>query len=183
MTDAQWNLDISPSAAEAYEAMIGSAGAAHGKGARAIGIANLVFTAVFAPLGATLVFWTVGGLFGGASIAALPTATLSVTFFIFAALAIWLSRQTFYIVTNMAVGSTFGPAYQVNITEQGLSIVTGQSRWQSGWGDVAAVCGTKNTIAVVISDIVIAVPRRAFLGPLDAKDALDTMQNWQRAAQ
>lgn len=182
MTDAQWKLDVAPTVPEAYEAMTTIGRASLSRGQRLLLILYSVFVGVFAPMGATMIFWVVIQMSQGISFSDLPTATLPVTFLIFCALSFWLMRQTYLMIAEVSVRSRFGRAYTVTLDAQGITITTLNSRWRTGWEDVAVVRGSKQTVAIGISGIAIPLPRRCFLGPDDASDALGRMREWQEAA-
>ncbi|MEP5029069.1 MAG: hypothetical protein ABJR02_00170, partial [Marinomonas sp.] len=138
---------------------------------------------LFAPVGATMVFWMIMTVLGGIPFADLPAAAIPVTLVVFGGLAFWLSRQGHYLTAKLTAQSRFGRGYEATVNAHGITVVTSSSHWHSGWADVSVVRGGKTTLAVGISGIVIPLPRRAFLGPQDADEALCEMLEWQGAAQ
>jgi hypothetical protein len=183
MSDAHWEFDVSPTTSEAYEAMvIVGRGLLTGQ-TKVLLVAHSIFTGFLAPLGATLVFWIFLQMVGGADISVLRGATLPITLLIFGGIGIWLTRKAHLVMAEASVKSHFGRQYHVYLDSSGITVTTDNSRWHSGWHDVSVVRGGKQVLAVGISGIAIAAPRRVFLGPDDATDALGVMQAWQEGAQ
>lgn len=183
MSAARWELDVAPTAAEVYEAMVVSGRAALRGTHRAILIFQSLFIGFCAPMGATMLMWIIVVVAGGPDFSELPAAAIPVTYLIFGLLTLWLMRQGNFMIAQLTVGSRFGRAQQVILDYSGVTLITAHSRWHSGWGDVALVRGGKKVLVIGISGIAVVVPRRVFLGPLDADDALSVMQEWQEAAQ
>lgn len=183
MSDARWQFDVSPTTSEAYEAMVIVGRGLFTRRAQTLVVAHSIFAGFFAPLGATLVFWIILQRVGGADISALSAATLPVTLLIFAGVGFWLLRKSRLVMAEASVKSHFGRQYHVSLDQSGITVTTDNSCWHSGWYDVSVVRGGKQALAVGVSGISIAVPRRVFLGPDDATDALGVMQAWQESAQ
>ena len=182
MSEERWDLDVAAIAAENYEAMT-TAGRASLRGSHR---ATLIFQSVFigfnAPIGATMLLFILVQSFGGPKFSNLPVFAMPVAYVCFSLVTFWLSRQAYLMVAQMTTQTRFGRAQQVTLDASGITLTTENSRWHSGWADVERVLGAKNVLIVGISGIAIAIPRRAFLGPLDANDALEVMQRWQAAA-
>ncbi len=140
-----------------------------------------LFVGCFAPIGACLFFWAIASGVSGIEFSELPIATIPVTVIVFAILAIWLLRQGHMITARATAASRFGRAYNLLISQDGVTLTTDHSRWHSGWHDVEVVRAGKKTLTIGISGIAIPVPRHAFLGPQDADEALRVMQGWQGA--
>lgn len=183
MSDARWQFDVSPTISEAYEAMVIVGRGLLTRRTKTLLIVRSIFTGFFAPLGATLVFWIFLQMVGGTDISAQRAATLPITLLIFAGVGFWLTRKAYLVMAEASVKSHFGRQYHVSLDSSGITVTTDNSRWHSGWHDVSVVRGGKLVLAVGISGIAIAVPRRVFLGPDDATDALGVMQAWQEGAQ
>lgn len=182
MTDTHWQLDIAPSAREAYEGMVVSGrGLLRGRKHLMV-VLQSVFIGFFAPLGATMMFWIIVQMSGGPAFSALPAMALPITYVVFGWLTFWLMRQSYYMIAQASVASQFGRAYSVLVDHTGITLTTQHSVWRSGWGDVALVRGGRTTLAVAISGISIVLPKRVFLGPDDAAEALTTMQSWHQQA-
>jgi len=182
MSEARWELNVEATAAENYEAMTTAGRAALGGKQRALLIFQSVFIGFTAPIGATMFLFVLLGAFGGATYSDVPKFVMLVAYVVFVLLTTWLARQAYVIVAHMTVASRFGRRQLITLDALGITLVTDHSRWHSGWADVELVCGAKNVLVVGISGIAIPIPRRAFLGPRDADDALETMQRWQAAA-
>jgi hypothetical protein len=182
MSVERWELDVAATAAENYEAMT-TAGRAMLRGWNR---ATLIFQALFvgfsAPIGAVMLVFLLLGAFGGGEFSDVPRFVMPVAYVVFALLTFWLTRQAYFMVAQMTAVSRFGHSQQITLDATGITLVTDHSRWHSGWADVELVRGAKNVLVVGISGIAIAIPRRAFLGPLDANDALGVMQRWQAGA-
>jgi hypothetical protein len=182
MSEERWELDVAATAAEHYEAMT-TAGHAMLRGKH---LATLICQSIFigfnAPIGATMLLFILVHAFGGPKFSDLPIFAMPVAYVCFALLTFWLSRQAYFMVAQMTTQTRFGRAQQVTLDASGITLTTESSRWHSGWADVELLRGAKNVLVVGISGIAIALPRRAFLGPLDANDALEVMQRWQVAA-
>lgn len=185
MSGARWELDVTPIAAETYEAMVLAGGSLIKGRARAILLVQSLFVGFFAPLGATLLFWVVAMGIGRGSpgFNSIMGWGIPVTLALFGLLTFWLSRQIYFNVAQASVRSRFGRTQQVVLDENGVTQTTEHSRWHSGWADVEAVRGGKKVLCICISGIAIALPHRAFLGPKDVDDALAHMQRWLEAAQ
>lgn len=181
MNDARWELDVAPTVRETYEGMIAvGRGSLSGK-QRATLIFQSVFIVFFAALGATMILLVTVQMSTGREFSDLPVFVMPVIHVIFAFFTFWLLRWPYMKAAEATVKSRFGRAQQVILDPSGIAITTAHSRWQSGWADVEAVQGSKAVLAVGMSGIAIVLPRRAFLGPLDANDALEHMRNWQSA--
>lgn len=183
MSDARWQFDVSPTTSEAYEAMVIVGRGLLTRRTKVLLGALSVFRGFCAPLGATLVFWIILQRVGGTDISALRGATLPITLLVFAWVGVWLTRKAHLVMAEASVKSHFGRQYHVSLDSSGITVTTDNSRWHSGWHDVSVVRGGKQVLAVGISSKTIAVPRRVFLGPDDATDALGVMQAWQENAQ
>ncbi|WP_298858154.1 hypothetical protein [uncultured Sulfitobacter sp.] len=183
MSEERWELEVAPTAQEVYEAMALAGRDALRGVHRAILLFQSFFVGFCAPLGATMFFWVIVALMGGPEFSDLPSAALPVTFVVFGLLTFWLMRQAYFMIAQITMRSRFGRVQQVVLDQNGISVSTAHSRWHSGWADVALVRGGKRVLVVGISGIAIPLPRHAFLGPLDAEDALAVMQRWQEAAQ
>lgn len=182
MSEERWELEVTPTAAETYEAMAHVGWALLSGRERALLHLYTVVVCLFAPIGATMIFWVSVQLSGGPAVSDLPGFTIPMSVVVFGFASFWLMRQSYFMMARHAVHSRFGRAYRVVIDAKGIALTTQNSRWQTGWADVAAVGGGKTVLAIGISAIAIAVPRRVFLGPQDAEDALQTMRAWQEAA-
>ncbi|MEH6644562.1 hypothetical protein [Sulfitobacter sp.] len=182
MSDARWHLDVAPSAAETYEAMTIAGHALLAPKQRALMLIYAATIGLFAPMGMTITLWVVIKLLGGADFSDLPTGTLPVTFVLSGMFVLWLMRKTYFIIARRSVHSRFGRGYSIVLGDAGLTLITQNSHWHSGWGDVALVRGGKAVLVVGISSMSITLPRRVFAGPRDAEDALQTMQDWREAA-
>lgn len=183
MSEERWELDVSPTATETHEAMV-FAGKTLLKGhARVILIAQSVFIGVCAPLGATMIVWIIVMMSGGPEFSALPVWAIPVTFMAFAVLAFWFSRQAYFLIAQATVRSRFGRSQRVVLDQSGIVLTTQNSRWQTAWADVQSVSAGPKTLCIGISGIAIALPRRAFLGPQDAEEALALMRRWHEGAQ
>jgi hypothetical protein len=183
MSDARWQFDVSPTTSEAYEAMVIVGRGLLTRRKKTLLIVRSIFTGFFAPLGATLVFWIILQKVGGTDISALRGATIPITIVVFAGVSIWFTIKARVVMAEASVKSHFGRQYHVSLDSSGITVTTDNSRWHSGWYDVSVVRGGKQVLAVGISGIAIAVPRRVFLGPDDATDALSVMQAWQESEQ
>ena len=86
------------------------------------------------------------------------------------------------MLAQASVRSRFGRAQQVILNKTGIILITANSRWHSGWGDVEGMHPGIRTLAVGIAGIAIALPRRAFKGRWASNDALAAMQHWQETA-
>lgn len=178
MSGERWELDVTPTAEETYEAMV-LAGNALLKGRAQVFLTLQSFFGVFfAPLGATLCIGLAAMLGWGVRMEDLPVWAVPVTLVTFALLAIWLSRRAYFMIAQAAVRSRFGRAQRIVLDASGVTLTTNDSRWHSGWRDVQTVRTGKKVLCIGISGIAIAVPRRAFLGPQDADDALSAAQRW-----
>lgn len=183
MSEKSWELDITPTAAETYEATVLSGKTLLKGRARAILIAQGFFIGVCAPLGATMIVWLVVMMSGGPEFSDLPGWAIPVTFMGFGMLAFWFSRQSHFLIAQATVRSRFGRSQRVVLDRSGITLKTQNSRWYTGWADVQSVSAGPKTLCVGISGIAIALPRHAFLGPQDADDALALMREWQEGAQ
>lgn len=192
MRDERWELAVTPTAAETYEAMV-LAGKSLIKGrGRVILIVQSLFVGFFAPLGAVLLFWVVAMGIGNrsANFDTIMGWGLPVTLVLFGLLTFWLNRQSYFMIAEAGVRSRFGRFQQVVLDQSGITLTTENSRWHSGWADVEMVRGGKTTLFIGISGIAIAVPRRVFLGPKDAALPADVtpaqfradLQRWLEAA-
>lgn len=177
-----WSLDISPSAAEYYEAMIAAGRRLYRGKAQVLIMVYTAFVCFLAPIGATMLFWIIVSLLGGPPFGDLPAYAIPVTLVIFMMLAFWLMGQVYWIMARACTRSAFGHRYQLELGEAGMILTTAHSRWETRWGDMEAVAESKNTVILCISGIVIVVPRRVFLGPADAQEALRSMRRWLEAA-
>jgi hypothetical protein len=178
-----WQLEVAPTRAQVYEAMVDvGTGIARGR-SRICLIVYSVFVFLFAPMGATMIFWVAVQLAGGPDFADLPAAVIPLTLLAFGAAAVWLSRRAQVLMADLSVRSRFGSRYTALLDGGGLTLMTAHSRWQTGWADVATVCGGKTTLAIGIAGIAIALPRSAFADPQDAADALEFARQRQEAAQ
>lgn len=182
MSDAHWQLDITPTAREVFEAMLLAGKSSARGGGLAIIIGHGLFSGFLAPLGATMVFWVVVQLAGGPAMRDLPVAAIPLTLLAFGALGIWLMRRIYFVVAQASVRSRFGRRQQVNIGPEGITLRTAHSEWHSGWGDVVAVRGGKTCICLAVSAVALTLPLRAFANTPDANHALKTMQAWQSEA-
>lgn len=183
MSDARWQFDVSPTTAEAYEAMVIVGRGLLTRRTKTLVFVHSIFNGLLAPLGAVLVFWCFVVLVVGNDNSTLRGATLPITLLIFAGIGIWLTRKAQLAMPEASVKSHFGRQYHVSLDSSEITVTTDNSRWHSGWHDVSVVRGGKQVLAVGISSKTIAVPRRVFLGPDDATDALGVMQAWQEGAQ
>ncbi len=182
MSEERWELNVEATAAETLEAMTSAGRAALGGKQRALLIFHSVFVGFNAPIGATMLLFLLLGAFGGGAYSDVPAYVMPVAYIVFALLTLWLARQAYVMVAQMTAASRFGRRQQITLDASGITLVTDHSRWHSGWADVELVRGAKNVLVVGISGIAIAIPRRKFLRPMDANDALETMQRWQAAA-
>ena len=182
MSGAQWELTVTPTAPELYEAMTLAGRGMLSRGQKGMLILQSVFVGICAPMGATMIVWAVLMAFGGREFANLPAWALPMSFVTFALLSLWLTRQAYFVIAQNSVRTRFGRAQQVTLDQSGITIVTPNSRWHSGWADVELLRGGKTVISVCISSVAIALPRSAFLGPQDADEALLTMYSWQEGA-
>ena len=182
MSDAQWTLDVTPSVAETYEAMILAGRAGLRPAQHALVVVQGVLVGLFAPVGAAMFFWIMVAVVTGRDFADLPAAAIPITVLLFGALCVWIMRQHHLWIARMASRSRFGRSYALTLDATGVTLRTDHSTWHSGWADVALVRGGKTTLCIGISAIAIAVPLRCFLGPADAEDALATVQRWQQEA-
>ena len=182
MSEERWELDVTPTAAENYEAMVIAGRASLRGGQRGILIFQSVFIGFCAPIGATMLFFILVQMSGGPEFSDLPAFAIPVAYVAFAILTLWLARQAYFMVAQLTVRSRFGRTQQITLDQTGITLQTPNSRWHSGWADVEAVRGAKNTLVVGISGIAIPILRRSFWGPLDAHDGLAVMQRWQEAA-
>jgi len=182
MSKARWGLDVTATRGETYEAMI-LVGAAIMRGhSRLWTFVHALFVYFCAPLGATLIFWVAVRLGGGPVFEDLPAAAVPLTLLGFFAAGVWLAQQPYVLMAELSVRSRFGRGYSVLLDENGMTLVTQNSMWQTGWADVSAVCGGKTTLAVGISGIAIALPHGEFDGPDDVAQALEfAQQHWQAA--
>ena len=178
MNDAQWDLDVAPTPAKNYEVMTIAGRAMLNARQRLILIVQSVFIGICAPMGATMIVWGIVMAWDGREFAKLPAWALPVCFVIFALLSLWLVRQTYFMIAEISARSRFGRSQQITLDQTGI---TANSCWHSGWADVELVRGGKSVIAVCISGVAINLPRRVFLGPQDADEALAVMQTWQEA--
>ncbi len=181
MNDAEWDLDVAPTAAENYEAMTIAGRAMLNVRQRMVLILQSVFVGICAPMGATMMVWGIVMAFGGREFAKLPAWALPVSFVIFALISLWLTRQAYFMIADISARSRFGRSQQIKLNQTGITIITAISRWQSGWADVELVRSGKTVIAVCISGVAITLPRHAFLGPQDADEAVSVMLSWQEA--
>lgn len=183
MSGERWVVDVQATAPEMYEAMVAAGQASLRLQDQLLVMLQSAFTCFLAPVGATILLWVIVGMAGGPDFGDLPAWAIPVTFFLFGGLASWLQRQSYFMMAQMALRSRFGRGYTATIDSEGITLTTTHSRWNSGWGDVAAVRGGKLSIAICISAIALPLPRRSFLGPQNADVALTAMQRWQEAAQ
>ena len=181
MSDAQWDLDVAPTAVENYEAMTIAGRGMLNACQRVILIIQSVFIGICAPMGATMIVWGILMAWGGQEYMNLPAWALPVTFVIFALLSLWLTRQAYFMIAQVSARSRFGRFQQITLDQNGITIITAHSRWHCGWADVELVRGGKTVIAVCMSGVAITLPRRVFLGPQDADQALMVMKAWQEA--
>ncbi|MEH6831725.1 MAG: hypothetical protein V7661_12880 [Sulfitobacter sp.] len=182
MSQPHWDLTVSPTAAEVYEGMVLGGRAMLSLHQRVILILQSAFIGVCAPVGAAMIVWAIVMAVGGRTVIGLPVWALPVTFLVFVMISLWLTRQASFMLAQITVQSRFGRSQQVKLDPDGITLTTTHSHWHSGWADVDTVCGGKLAIALRISGIAITVPRRAFLGPQDADEALSASQAWQRGA-
>lgn len=182
MTEERWELSVAVTAEEHLEAMF-TAGQYILKGRRRVVMwVYSLFVMFFAPIGAAMVFWVIVQIAGGPKFSELPAAAIPMAVVTFGILAIWLMRQGYVITARASAASQFGRAYDLVLAQDGVTLTTGYSRWHTGWHDVELVGGGKKTITIGISGIAFPLPRRAFLGPKDADEALAVMQRWQEAS-
>lgn len=181
MSVEHWELEVTPTAQETYEAMTSGGRALLRRKDHALLFGQSIFIGMCAPVGATIILWVTASLSGGPAIDELPVAAIPVSVLIFGMLTFWLIRQTHFMIAQAAVRSRFGRSQQVVLESTGITLITRHSRWYSGWADVGAVRGSKNVLVVCISGIAIALPRRAFADPFDADHALASMQQWKGA--
>lgn len=182
MKEPEWQLDVAPTAAEVYEAMVLAGKSKMHGGRRIIAFLHGVFMVFLAPIAVTMLLWIGVQLAGGPAMGELPVAVVPLTLLGAGALGMWLIRKTHYSVAELTVASRFGRAQQVRLDAGGIALRTGQSQWHSGWGDVEAVLGGKTCICIAISGIALPLPLHAFANPPDVTHALQTMQTWQREA-
>lgn len=182
MSDAHWDLDVAPTAQEAYEAMVLAGHSTLRGRKRGLIIFNALFVGLFAPLGATMIVWIMVQMAGGPALGDLPVAVVPLTLLAFGALGIWLMRRMSFIVAQASVESKFGRAQQVKLDAEGITLRTAHSQWHTGWEDVSAVRNGKTCVSVAVSGIAFTLPHRAFANPPDIEQAVQMMLRWQSDA-
>jgi len=183
MSEERWDVEVRSNVGEVYEAMVAAGKVSLSKSQHLLTVVFVLFICFFAPLGATMMTFVIVSVAGGPRFEDLPTGALPITFVLFGALALWLMRQSYVTMAQISLGSRFGRRYAASVDQYGVTLRTGHSEWNTGWGDISKVVGGKSTITVCVSAVALPLPRRAFNDPLDADAALAAMQRWQQAAQ
>lgn len=133
MSDARWQFDVSPTTAEAYEAMVIVGRGLLTRRTKTLVFVHSIFNGLLAPLGAVLVFWSFVVMVVGNDNSALRGATLPITLLIFGGIGIWLTRKAHLVMAEASVKSHFGRQYHVSLDSSGITVTTDNSRWHSGW--------------------------------------------------
>lgn len=99
-----------------------------------------------------------------------------------AGLSIWSSMAIYVRLATIVTTSRFGKGGRMICDDRGVQLLTDNSTWQTGWGDVEEVLLGKKSLSIAVSGIVLILPLSAFADLAEMGQVHGQLQGWFDAA-